>query len=147
MEDTGDVMSAESTARDLVELVRKQLDAVNRRDADALASFAAPDVVYDTSPSGFGVYEGQEAVGAFIEGYWDLFEELRFELEEVVDLGNGVTFAVNRQHARPVGSTAHVQTREAHVTEWAEGKVKRVTVYIDIDEARTAAERLAEERE
>jgi ketosteroid isomerase-like protein len=139
-------MPEESTAPDLVELVRKQLDAVNRGDADALATFAATDVVYDTSPSGFGVYEGQEAVGAFVEGYWGLFDELRFELEEVVDLGNGVTFSVNRQHARPVGSTALVQTREAHVTEWAEGKVKRVTVYIDVDEARAAAERLAEER-
>jgi hypothetical protein len=30
---------------------------------------------------------------------------------------------------------------------WAEGRVKRVTVYIDVDEARAAAERLAEERE
>jgi ketosteroid isomerase-like protein len=139
-------MPEESTAPDLVELVRKQLDAVNRGDADALATFAATDVVYDTSPSGFGVYEGQEAVGAFVEGYWGLFDELRFELEEVVDLGNGVTFSVNRQHARPVGSTALVQTREAHVTEWAEGKVKRVTVYIDVDEARAAAERLAEEQ-
>jgi ketosteroid isomerase-like protein len=139
-------MPEESTTPDLVELVRKQLDAASRGDAAALATFVAPDVVYDTSPSGFGIYEGQEAVGTFIEGYWGLFDELRFELEEVVDLGNGVTFAVNRQHARPVGSTAHVQTREAHITEWAEGKIKRVTVYIDVDEARAAAERLAEER-
>jgi ketosteroid isomerase-like protein len=139
-------MPEESTTPDLVELVREQLDAVNRRDADALASFAAADVVYDTSPSGFGVYEGQEAIRGFIEGYWGLFEELRFELEEVLDLGNGVTFAVNRQRARPVGSRAYVEAREAHVTEWAEGKVRRVTVYGDVDAARAAAERLAEER-
>jgi prophage DNA circulation protein len=57
-----------------------------------------------------------------------------------------VTFAVHRQHARPIGSTAPVQTREAQVTEWVEGRVMRVTAYLDIDEARAAAERLAEER-
>jgi hypothetical protein len=32
------------------------------------------------------------------------------------------------------------------VTEWVEGRVVRVTVYIDIDEGRATAERLAEER-
>jgi len=139
-------MPEEDTAPDLLELVAKQLDAVNRRDAEALASLAAPDVVYDTSPSGFGVYEGQEAVGAFITGYWDLFEELRFELEEALEMGNGVTFSVNRQYARPVGSSAQVEAREAHLTEWLDGKIERVTVYIDIDEARAAGERLAASR-
>jgi ketosteroid isomerase-like protein len=139
-------MPEESTAPDLVELTRISLEAANRRDFDTLISFAAPDVVYDTTPSGFGVYEGQAAVRAFIEGYWELFEELRFELEEFVDLGNGVTLSVNRQDARPVGSTGQVKAREAHVMEWVGGKVARVTVYIDIDEGRAEAERLAEER-
>jgi ketosteroid isomerase-like protein len=139
-------MSEESTTPDLVELARASLEAANRRDFDALMTYAAPDLVYDTSPSGFGVYEGQAAIRAFITGYWNAFEDLRFELEEVLDLGNGVTFSVNRQRARPVGSTAHIEAREAHVTEWAEGAVVRVTVYNDIDEARAAAERLAESR-
>jgi ketosteroid isomerase-like protein len=82
----------------------------------------------------------------FIEGYRRTFEELRFELEEFQDLGNGVTFAVNHQEALPVGSTAPIQPREAHVMEWENGLMVRITVYIDIDEARAAAERLAQER-
>jgi ketosteroid isomerase-like protein len=139
-------MSEEPASPDLVELARASVEAANRRDFDALMSFAAPDVVYDTSPSGFGVYEGQAAIRAFITGYWEAFEDLRFELEEVLDLGNGVIFSVNRQHARPVGSAADIQAREAHVTEWAEGMVVRVTVYNDIDEGRAAARRLAESR-
>ena len=72
-------------------------------------------------------------------GYWDCFEELRYELEEALDLGNGVTFLVNRQLARPVGSTAYVRIREAHVIEWVEGMIVRLTVYNDIDEGRAAA--------
>jgi ketosteroid isomerase-like protein len=131
---------------DLVELTRRTLEAVNRRDLDTLMSLAAPDVVYDTSPSGLGVYKGQASIRAFIKGYWDAFEELRFELEELLDLGDGVTFSVNRQDARPVGSAAHVRTREAHVTEWIEGVVVKLTVYTDIDEGRAAAERLAASR-
>jgi ketosteroid isomerase-like protein len=139
-------MSDEPTMPDLADRARAALDAVNRRDFDALLPYAAPDVVYDTSPSGFGVYSGVAAIRDFIEGYWKAFEDLRFELEEFVELGNGVTLAVNRQHARPAGSTAPIQAREAHITEWADGMVVRVSVYIDIDEARVAAERLAAER-
>jgi ketosteroid isomerase-like protein len=93
-----------------------------------------------------GVYEGHAAIRAFLKGYWDCFEELRFELEEALDLGSEVGFLVNRQIARPVGSTAYVRTREAHVVESVEGMVVRLTVYSDIDEGRAAAERLAASR-
>jgi hypothetical protein len=56
--DTARTMPEESTTRDLEELVRAAVEAVNRRDFDAMLGYAAPDVVYDTSPSGFGIYTG-----------------------------------------------------------------------------------------
>jgi ketosteroid isomerase-like protein len=139
-------VSEEPTTPDLAEISRRGLDAVNRRDLDTLMSYFAPDPVYDASPSGLGVFEGQATIRTVFTGYWDTFEELRCELQDFLDLGNGVTFAVNRQHARPIGSTAPIQGREAHVTEWVEGRAMRVTAYRDIDEARAAAERLAQER-
>jgi ketosteroid isomerase-like protein len=139
-------MSEQSATPDPAELTRLQIDAINRRDFDAMLPYAAPNLVYDTTPSGFGVYQGIAAIREFIQGYWALVEDLSFELEEFEDLGNGVTFTVNRQHARPSGSSAPVQAREAHVTEWKDGLAVRITVYINIDEAREAAERLARER-
>jgi ketosteroid isomerase-like protein len=129
------------------ELALLQVDAANRRDFDAMLPYAAANFVYDTTPSGFGVYEGMAAVRQFVEGYWSTFDELSFELEEFVDLGNGVTFAVNRQRALPSGSSAPVQAREAHVTEWKDGRAVRTTVYIDVAQARDAGERLAASRE
>ena len=114
---------------------------------DGLMSLFAPDGVYDTSPSGLGVYEGRAAIRAFLGEWWGAFDELHFEPEQVLDLGNGVTFSVVRQDGRPAGSTSRVRTHEAHVIEWVAGQAARVTVYTDIDEARAAAERLAEERE
>jgi ketosteroid isomerase-like protein len=136
-------MSEGSTTPGPAELTRLQVDAVNRRDFDAMLPYAAPNLVYGTTPSGFGVDEGTAAISESVEGYWELFDELSFELEEFVDRGNGVTFAVNRQEALPAGSTARISAREAHVTEWKDGLAVRITVYIDIDEGRTAAERLA----
>jgi ketosteroid isomerase-like protein len=144
--DTGPAMSDHFTPPDLREIMRRQVEAVNRRDLDALMSIVAPDAVYDTSPSGLGVYEGPEAISAFFNDYWGAFDELRFALEELLDLGGGVVFTVQRQYARPAGSGATVEAREAHVQQWAGGMVQRVTVYTDIDEARGAAERLAEGR-
>jgi ketosteroid isomerase-like protein len=139
-------MSEESAPADLVELSRRQVEAVNRRDMEALMRFCPPDGVYDTSPSGLGVFEGPTAIRAFLQEWWDAFEDLRFELEEALDLGGGVTFTVVRQDARPAGSTGHVRKREAYVVEWVAGMVARLTVYTDIDEGRAAAERLAEAR-
>jgi ketosteroid isomerase-like protein len=142
--DTQWVMSEESTTPDLVALALKQLEAVNRHDLDALMDVYAPNVVYDTSTHGLGVHTGSAAMRGLIKDYWEAFEDLTFELEEFLDLGNGITFHVVRQYARPVGSSQHVQTREAHVSEWVDGMIVRVMVYLDIDEGRAAAERLAE---
>ena len=69
--------------------------------------------------------------------------------EELLDLGNGVVFALVRQAGRPIGATGYVRQREGWVWVWVEGLIASVTAYpeADIDEARAAAERLAEERE
>jgi hypothetical protein len=73
---------------------------------------------------------------------------LEFEPEEIVDLGNGVVFAVFSQHARLAGSTAEVRLRQPAVAIWADDLAVRLTMYpeSDIDEARATAERLAQER-
>jgi hypothetical protein len=68
------------------------------------------------------------------------------EAEEIIDFGHGVTFAVILQKGRPVGSGGEVQLRYAATSLWAHGRMTMTTNYRDIDEARAAAERLAEER-
>jgi hypothetical protein len=50
------------------------------------------------------------------------------------------------QNARPVGRTGHVWLRRAAVLSWVDGVLPRLTIYHDIDRARAAAKRLAEER-
>jgi hypothetical protein len=67
-------------------------------------------------------------------------------LEEFRDLGDGVTFGVLFQRGRPAGSSGFVELRAAMVATWTDRLIERVTVYANPDEARAAAERLAEER-
>jgi ketosteroid isomerase-like protein len=96
---------------------------------------------------GIGTYRGIGAIRGSLEEWFSLSEDAAAEIEENVDLGNGVVLAVVRQRSRPVGSSSYVEFRFASVTEWNGSVISRVTPYTDIDEARAAAERLAEERE
>jgi uncharacterized protein (TIGR02246 family) len=139
-------MSEESTTPDVVELTHRANEAANRRDFDALLSFFAPDAVLDLSHRGMPSVEGVAAIRDFFEDWFQAYEEFAVELEEVHDLGNGVVFAVVRQNARPAGSAGRVRQREGWVLVWVEGLTVRMTTYGDIDEARAAAERLAEEQ-
>jgi ketosteroid isomerase-like protein len=138
-------MPEESTTPDLVELQKRLTDAANRRDLDAM-SFFAPDSVWDMSRGGLAVIEGREAIRAFFEEWWAVYEDYEQEAEEIQDLGNGVAFAVFVQRGRPVGSSGWVEFRDARVFLWADGLIERVTTFLDINEARAAAERLAESR-
>lgn len=138
-------MREESTTPDPVERVRWQCEAGNRRDIDAVMSTFAPDAVLEGRALG-DIFEGQAAIRAFVEGWFGMYEKLEFKLEEVHDLGKGVVFAVVSQEARPAGSGGYVQQREGWVYVWAGGLIARLAVF-EIDEARAAAERLAQERE
>ena len=139
-------MSQEPTTHDLVELTRRTFDAYNRRDFDTVMSFYGRDCVWDASPWGIGTFEGTAAVRGFFEEWIGAYEEFAIEPEEILDLGNGVIFSVFCHDARPTGSTGHVRLQQAGVFVWAKDVIVRATSYRDIDEARAAAERLAEER-
>jgi ketosteroid isomerase-like protein len=146
LRDTGPTMSEGSTTPDLVELTRRQFEAANRQDMDAVMSRCTPDCVYDTSPDGMGLYDGPAAIRAFLSEWWGAFEALALEPENVVDLGHGIVLSVVCQKGRPANSSGRVERREAYVLQWVEDMIRQVTVYTDIEEGRAASDRLAEER-
>ena len=139
-------MTGESTTRQALELVRGLFEAAHdRHDLDAALRFYAPDCVVEQE---MGTLDGVSALRAFLEEWLASYEEIEWELEEVLDLGNGVGFAVIRMHGRPIGSSGYVQMRLASVAAWTEGLVvwERHYTETDIEKARAAAERLAQER-
>jgi ketosteroid isomerase-like protein len=138
-------MPEEATTPDLVGLMLRGVDALNRRDLDEFLSGWAPDAVLDTGGM-MGTFEGAAAIRGFFEDWFASYEELWIEQEEVLSLGNGVVCAVLIQKARLVGSSGDVRHRNALVGVWVGGSLVRSTAYTDIDQARAAAERLVEER-
>jgi len=139
-------MAEESTTPDLVALTRQLFDAASSGDVDALMQFYAPDAVWETT---LVTLDGSAAIRERLEEWLGAFDELEFELEEILDLGDGVTLTVVNQRARPAGSGSsggYMQRQEALIGVWEQGRVTHATTYLDIDEAHAAAERLAEER-
>ena len=128
--------------------MRGAAEAANRRDVDALMAFYAPDALMDGTRTIGGLWRGRAAIRGLVEDWMGAYEEVEWAVEEPVDLGNGVAFAVVSQKGRPVGVAGYVQQREGWVWFWVDDLIASLTFYLeaDIDEARTAAERLAEER-
>jgi ketosteroid isomerase-like protein len=137
-------MSEESTTPDLVELSRQAFEAVIRRDFSALEGFYAPDAILQGAE--IGTFEGTAAIRGLFEDMLSPYEEFHGEIEEIIDLGNGVICAVISANGRPVGSSGEVRLRYATVIMWAEAVIEQQTNYVDIHEARAAGERLAQER-
>jgi hypothetical protein len=93
--------------------------------------------------------EGEEvatAIRRFVEDWQGSYAGYKVDVEEIVDLGKGVTLAVSLQTGRPTGSSGEVQIRFASNQLWEDGLIVWAKNYNEIDENRAAAERLAEER-
>jgi ketosteroid isomerase-like protein len=145
------VVSQGSTTPDLEGAVRRSAEALNRRDFDAALSVWAPDALWELAPLGIGVVEGGHLIGhEAIRKLWkdltEAFDDFEAEVENHHDLGSGVTFGVLVQRGRPHGSDSFVESRAGVVAIWRDGRIARATSYQDLDEARAAAERLAQER-
>jgi ketosteroid isomerase-like protein len=135
---------ATSTA---LEQTHRSFEAADSGDFDWMISFYGPESIFDMSPWGLGTYIGTSAIRAFFEDWIGAFDEFEMKLEEAVDLGHGVTFAVADQDAISAGAPGRLRLRHAAVSLWVDGVAMRVTNYPDIEEARQIAERLAESLE
>jgi len=112
-------------------------------DGDVFVRFFAPDAVFLT---GVGRFEGRDAIRGYVDDFNGSYDERSYAPDEVHDLGNGVAWFSAVVTGRLRGTSAEVHLRFAVVVTHAGGVVSQWTDYATIDEARAAAERLAEER-
>ena len=141
-------MSEESTTPGLVELLGRCFEAISAGDLDGAQPFFTHDAVLDMTRTTGVVVHGLDAIRAFQEDWLAGYEEVAYTAEEIIDAGNGVAFVRVLQTARPKGTAGHVTQREPNVLITEDGRVVRMIIYpeSELDEARAAAERLAQER-
>lgn len=135
-------MAEGPTAPGREEQFRSSFDTFLRGNSGV--SLFAPDAVWDMSRQGVGVFEGRDAIGRFTRDWVAAFEDFASRVEEFLDLGNGVTFAAVAQEGRPPSGSGLLKQPYGIAMQWHDGLIQRATVFTDIDEARAAAEQLAE---
>jgi ketosteroid isomerase-like protein len=138
----------QTSIRDPVERTREVWNEGSRGEFALDMDYYSPHAVLDTAGYGMGTYEGREAIRGFLTEWVASFDDLTMEADEIVGLANGVVLTVYHQTGRPIGGANYVRVRSAMVALWVGGMIERNTIYTEseIDGARAAAERLAEER-
>jgi hypothetical protein len=138
-------MAEESTTPDPVELTHRAFGFLDGRDLDAVMGLLSPACVWDMSRSELGVYSGGQAIREFADDWFGTLYEFALVADQVSDFGNGVVYVEQVAH-RERTPGGFIELPSSVVALWDGGLLARVTLYLDPDEARAAAERLAQER-
>lgn len=126
-----------------VDAFRRALEAYNRRDIDAFLEAFDPMVeIHPLTLAMFGpegtVYRGHEGIRQFIRDVDEVLPGLQVDPLEIRDLGERIV-ANGRLQARGRASGAEVESPIGWLVEFNEGRVIRMTDYLDPKEALEAA--------
>ncbi len=118
-----------------VELAQEGIDAVNRRDAEALIGVCDPDIEFHAYFSDVlgGTFKGQSGMRDYLREISETFEEFVIEIERIDDRGD-VVVAHMRAHGRGVSGT-DVKWQAVVATRFRNGKAWRMGTRQDESEA------------
>jgi ketosteroid isomerase-like protein len=124
-----------------VEVVKRLMDAVNRRDIDAYAEVTTSDFewfpVFAARVEG-DVYRGREGIETFLGEIDEIWDEFLPVPEEYRDLGDRV-LGLGRLKTRGRGSGVPVDSPWGGIYDLRGGKVSRIRTFLDHGEALLAA--------
>jgi ketosteroid isomerase-like protein len=124
-----------------VEIVRRSHDAWNRGDVDEWLDWWAADAVLDWSNShglDARVHRGHGEIERFAMRFRDAFEELRSEIDDPVEIEEGLVLVENVSYLRGRGGI-EVQARSAWLFTLRDGEITSLTLYQTKQEALEAA--------
>jgi ketosteroid isomerase-like protein len=119
-----------------IEIVRRSIEAWNRRDLAAWSTSLHPDAEIDWSRSRApfkGVYRGDYGIESFWDLFWSTFRDVQIEIHSLTESGSEVV----------VSNTAHMRGREgievvarsALVNTVENGQITRLRLYQEQAEA------------
>jgi ketosteroid isomerase-like protein len=123
-----------------VEVVRRWLWAFEN-DTDAFRDTIHPEIEWramEGAPDDVGLMRGLDAVQAYAQDWFDHFDDLRLEPEELIDAGDRVV-AVQRLSGRAKRSGVETELQYAVVYTVSGGKIVRGREYATREQALEAA--------
>lgn len=125
-----------------IEVVRKMIDAVNRRDPDAFVACLTPDVAWDDSEGWPGirrVYHGRAGVRKWWEAFMSVGEIVSAEVEEITEGSSGRVLLGVFGTFRGGSSGVETEARAWYVFWLVDSKVARGKLFWARDRALKAA--------
>jgi ketosteroid isomerase-like protein len=115
-----------------VAMVRRAIDSINRGEVRLAMEAADDDFEADWSNSVgplSGVYRGREQVSELWESFLEAWDELEWDMQEVIALERGQVLVVNRVRMRVRASRVEVQATGVQVWTIRNGKLGGVKLY------------------
>jgi ketosteroid isomerase-like protein len=117
-----------------VEVVRRVIDAFNRRDVATLQSLAAPRLEFSAGLIGTSNYHGTEGIARFIREVDTAWSALQVTLDEVKDMGEMV-LTKGRFIGRGRSTGAPVERHAFYVYRVERGKIAELKTYFSEGDA------------
>ena len=123
-----------------VEIVKRLIDAFNRRDVDGFAEITTPDFEWITSMAAVEgeIFQGREGIETYFGHMRDAWEEFLVIAEDYRDLGDRVLL-LGQLEARGLASGVPISTSLDILYDLRDGEISRMHSYLDHDEAVRAA--------
>jgi ketosteroid isomerase-like protein len=126
-----------ATTQDNIEIVREGYAHFNRGDIDWMVEQMWPEISWtdSTEVPGAKTYRGVDEVRPYLQSFGRVWEEARFEPQEVKSNGDKV-LAVVHFVARGRHSGADVNAKLSHLYVMRDGKCRSCVTYFDHEAAR-----------
>ena len=127
-------------SQESVESVKRAIDAVNERDVDRYLSYCTNNVQLSTPLAELtGVYEGPDGIRRFFADVGDTGPDFQLTIERVEAIGLDRVLAFMLVTATGRASGIPQDSRIGNVYDLAGGKIERIRIFVDREEALDAA--------
>jgi ketosteroid isomerase-like protein len=128
------------------EFVGRMLAAYLAGDEETLRSMIPPDCEIYGAPGliNSGTYRGFDGFQQWIKEWEDAWGEVRYELQDVIEVGDGLVVIPAHIVAKGAGSGVETDNVFGWMFQFRDGRVVRFHAYGSVDEAMEAAKNLAE---
>lgn len=134
-------MAPEAMSETDVELMREGFAAFEEEGVDGLLRFLHPDFEM-TTPAGLAAepdtYRGHEGMRRYFDSFYEVMEDIGFDVTQVEDLGGGRVLLESTLNARGRVTGIATQQEVTQVWEIEGGLARRCHVFASPEEARAA---------
>jgi ketosteroid isomerase-like protein len=128
------------TSQENVRLVERAIAAINARDIEGYLACCTENVKLETQLAAVGgVYEGIDGIRRFFTDIEEAAPDFRIEVDGVKEVGSKRVLAFMRSSSTGRASGIRLASPSTNVYDLIDGKISRVRIFFDREEALEAA--------